>query len=119
MGPASGYNATFGYNAIRIPLYMAWAGVGEREHYAPFAALWGDKGRAAMGVIDVATGATIATMNEDGYRAIAALTACVTAGAHFPVELQSAAPAENYYPATLRILALIAAQMRYPSCVRN
>ena len=119
VGPAQGYNATFGYNAIRIPLYMAWAGVGERDHYAPFAALWGGKGRVAMGVIDVATGATIAPMNEDGYRAIAALTACVTAGAHFPPELQSAAPAENYYPATLRILALIAAQMRYPSCVKN
>lgn len=116
--PARGFGATFGYNAIRIPLYMAWAGVGEREHYAPFAQLWG-AAHGRMAVIDTATGASVEAMGEPGYGAVAALTACVVAGAHFPPEAQSFAANENYYPATLRALALLAAQMRYPSCVKN
>ncbi|HEY8579187.1 MAG TPA: glycosyl hydrolase family 8, partial [Beijerinckiaceae bacterium] len=32
--PAAGFPPQFSYNAIRIPLYLAWAGVGEYEHYA-------------------------------------------------------------------------------------
>ena len=119
VAPAKGFGATFGYNAIRIPLYMAWAGVGEREHYAPFAALWGAKGRGQMAVIDTATGAAVAPMAEEGYRSIMALTACVTAGTHFPAETMNTATNENYYPATLRAFVLIAARMRYPSCVDN
>ena len=44
-GPPTALPAQFSYNAIRIPLYMAWAGVGGREHYAPFAALWSGRER--------------------------------------------------------------------------
>ena len=119
VAPAKGFGATFGYNAIRIPLYMAWAGIGEREHYAPFSTLWGAKGRGQMAVIDTATGTAVAPMAEEGYRSIMALTACVTAGTHFPAETMNIATNENYYPATLRAFVLIAAQMRYPSCVKN
>ena len=30
--PAENFPQVFSYNSIRIPLYMAWAGIGEREH---------------------------------------------------------------------------------------
>ena len=36
-----------------------------------------------------------------------------------PAELRSSPASEKYYPATLRALALIALQMRYPSCLRG
>ncbi len=38
--PAKGFAHAFSYDAIRIPLYMAMAGVGERATYAPFLKLW-------------------------------------------------------------------------------
>ena len=116
---AAGYPATFGYNAIRIPLYMAWAGVGEREHYQPFANLWGEKFNGQIAVIDTRTGASVEIMAEAGYRSIAALTACVTSGTKIPNEARAIDGAENYYPATLRALVLIAVQMRYSSCVQD
>ena len=116
---AQGYSANFGYNALRIPLYMAWAGVGEREHYAPFAKIWGDKLQGPMSVRDAASGATVELMPETGYNSVAALTACVVSGIKLPPETRAVAFNENYYPATLRALSLVAAQMRYPSCVQG
>ena len=37
---ADGFPPLFSYNAIRIPLYMVWAGVGRPSDYDPFVALW-------------------------------------------------------------------------------
>ncbi len=115
--PADGFPAQFGYNAIRIPLYLAWAGIGDREHYDPFVA-WATRagGRA---VIDISTGRESGALGEGGYAAIGALTMCAVEGR--PLDrsiLQSRGP-ENYYPATLRILSILAAQMRFPSCLRG
>ena len=119
VSPAQGFSATFGYNAVRIPLYMAWAGVGERAHYAPFTKLWGDAAHAQMAVIDTKSGLPVEVMGEAGYRSIAALTACVVSGTKLPPETRAFVPGENYYPATLRALVLVATQMRFPSCTEG
>ena len=42
--PARGFEPSFAYNAIRIPLYLAWAKAGERGDLAPFMALWARQG---------------------------------------------------------------------------
>src|SRR5208283_2154939 len=31
-----GFEPVFGYNAVRVPLYLAWAGIEPAEYYAPF-----------------------------------------------------------------------------------
>lgn len=111
--PAEGFPTTFGYNAVRIPLYMAWAGIGERDHYAPFVAAWRGK---APGTVDVSDGKSEPLANA-GYRAVAALTLCATTGAAFPTDLRAPAAQDDYYPATLRLLALVAVRMRYPACL--
>lgn len=118
MRPADGFAAQFSYNSIRIPLYMAWAGVGTRNHYTPFAKLWGG-GERGMFVIDTASGRRGAPLSETGYSAIASLTHCVTAGTTLPREFYAPAANENYYPSTLHLLSLVAAQMRYRSCMRT
>lgn len=114
IAPAQGFPAQFGYNALRIPLYMAMAGVGERAHYQPFLSTWKD-GR--MATIDVATGKSAEQLSEPGYRWIAALSACVASGARVTPDFAPPAASENYYPATLRLLSLIALRTRYPSCM--
>ena len=116
--PADGFPAQFGYNAVRIPLYLAWAGIGEREHYAPFMALV-QRSRGAMGIVDVNAGKDAGSFGESGIGAIGALTACVWEGAKAPPDMTASHAAENYYPATLHMLALIAMQTRHPACLRR
>ncbi|HUZ67786.1 MAG TPA: glycosyl hydrolase family 8 [Beijerinckiaceae bacterium] len=115
--PAVGFPPTFAYNSIRIPLYMAWAGIGERSQYQPFVN-WAAR-PGGLQIVDVSTGRGAAAFSESGYRAPVALLRCVTSGAPFPTELRFPQGAENYYPATLHLLALVAAQMRYPSCLAD
>ena len=115
--PASGFPRSFSYNAIRIPLYMAFAGVGDRANYAPFVALWSRD--RTLAPVDVDSGASGPAFGESGYNQIAALTLCAAQKTALPYEFFAQRPSDNYYPATLQILAVIAAQMRYGSCSRS
>ncbi|MBV1705911.1 MAG: cellulase [Hyphomicrobiales bacterium] len=117
LAPAPGFPAEFAYNALRIPLYMAFAGVGERADYQPFATLW-DMNSGPLSVISLTSGTAIRSMGEPGYSAIAALVQCVVSGASFPNNVRVFYPLQNYYPATLQMLSLLAAHLRYPSCLR-
>ncbi|MFC0284012.1 glycosyl hydrolase family 8 [Camelimonas abortus] len=112
--PAEGFPQNFGYNAIRIPLYMAWAGLGGRSDYEPYVRMW--SGRRAAGVVDTRTGVTQA-MGESGYDAIAALTLCAVNGERVPADFLQPRAHENYYPAILHLLSVVAVQMRYPQCL--
>jgi endoglucanase len=113
--PAKGFVPTFGYDAIRIPLYVAWAGGGRKSTLASFATLWQDPA-ATPSRIDVTSGKSVEAMGDSGYRAIAALVRCARSGDRLPADLQ-AATVDRYYPTTLRLLTLIAARQRYPQCL--
>lgn len=114
--PAQGFAPTFGYNGIRIPLYLAWAGSGGREHLAIFAGMWSERHDVGPFEIDVTTGAAVEEMGGEGYKAIAALVACALDGTSIPERLRSI-PSQKYYPATLHILSLIAIEERFPQCL--
>ncbi len=114
--PADGFPAEFGYNALRIPLYLAMAGITEPDLYAPFLALW-QKPEAGLALVETGTGRVAARLTETGYAAIPALAACASRGAPFPAALTRVrAESENYYPVTLQLLALAALNARYPAC---
>ena len=115
--PAEGFPPQFSYNAVRVPLYLAWAGLGEHEQYAPFMALV-KRTKGAMAIVDVTKGADVGSFGDSGVGAIGALTACVVERSKAPQQLLGVDTADNYYPATMRILALIAMQMRYGACLR-
>ena len=112
--PADGFAKTFAYNAIRIPLYIAWAGIGQREVYAPFVAIWSS--HAHLPIVDATTGRPTDFLTERGYSAIAALTSCAALGTRFAPDERRIHTDENYYAVTLNMLATIAAHTRYPSC---
>ncbi|MCW2285477.1 endoglucanase [Rhodoblastus acidophilus] len=114
--PAKGFAPAFSYDAIRIPLYMAMAGVGERAAYAPFLASWERTG--AVAAVDLGGGGERA-FGEPGYEAVAALAQCAVQGKKLPGDFAAPRPGQNYYPATLQMLAVIAAQTRYASCARS
>lgn len=114
--PADGFPAEFGYNALRIPLYLAMAGVTEPDLYAPFLGLW-QKPEAGLALVETGTGRVSARLTETGYAAIPALAACASRGTPFPAALTRVrAESENYYPVTLQLLALAALNARYPAC---
>ena len=115
--PADGFPATFGYNAVRIPLYLAWADGGRRERLAPYMARWSGKPQPtpAMAIVDLASGRDGEAFVDRGYRAVAGVVACALEGARFPDDLRGA-EVDHYYPTTLRALALIVVNTRHPTC---
>ncbi|MCB1508654.1 MAG: hypothetical protein KDI98_07915 [Hyphomicrobiaceae bacterium] len=110
--PAEGFDPIFGYDAIRIPLYLAWAGAGQRQHLAPFVAEWSE---TPPSIVWVADGSVRSAFAENGYRAVAALVACVMNGTPpDPALFQRLDPL--YYPATLQLLSLLALDERQEAC---
>jgi endoglucanase len=96
----------FGYDAVRIPLYLAWGEPGNRDLLKSFLPL-------DLSVIDVKTASPSQKLSDPDYGAIANLADCV--GSHSPVQWK-AFHGEFYYPATLYLLALIAADELSEAC---
>jgi endoglucanase len=119
--PAAGFKPEFGYNAVRIPLYLAMSrelpAPALREAVSPFAGLWAEDGDVGPFVIDVATGSAAEPFYGRGYKAVMALARCIRTGARLPPALLGPAPADQYYPATLHLLTLHVISERYPACV--
>lgn len=116
--PATGFPPLFGWNAIRVPLYLALADRGwggQRAHLAPFSALWPNGGSSDPDVLDVIGSTPPRPFGSSGYRAIPAAVACALDGTPYPADLRHG-EAEPYYPATLRLLTLAAARRRFPEC---
>lgn len=99
--PADGFPPEFGYNNIRVPLYLMRAGA-PAEALEPFRAMADDDG---LKRIDVTTGEVKEHLTEPGYQLIGAALACVLDGKPVPADASRFAPT-SYYAATLQLLAL-------------
>ena len=117
--PAAGFASVFSYNAIRIPLYLAWSGLGKEADYAPYLALWSQRPAGGFPIVDTNDGHAVGALGERGYAAIADLAACAAKGSRLPASFRTVQTSENYYPVTLHMFAQIAVQMRYPLCSRG
>jgi len=106
--PAHSFPAVFGYDAVRIPFYFAWGQPGDRDLLKVFLP-------PDLSVIDVKTASPGEKLSDPDYAAIASLVECV--GSHSPVQWK-AFHGEFYYPATLYLLALIAADEVSEACAR-
>jgi endoglucanase len=113
--PARDFPAVFGYDAVRIPLYLAWGRPDDIKRLAMFSAALGH-GDQPPAVIDVTSGARGEPFGGDGFKAIAALVECLVRGSSMPPDLLQVRPG-SYYPTSLHILALIAAQDVRPACI--
>jgi endoglucanase len=113
--PVEGKSSDFGYEAMRVPLYLVWSGlpghpavVQAREAYlATFAVEDEDADVVTPTVIDPSTLRTLASSADPGYRALAALSVC--AGGRSAAGLMPAFVAgQPYYPSVLHLLSLVA-----------
>lgn len=112
--PADGFPAEFGYNAIRIPLYLARGGLGGETWVSDLVDAMRQDGGLAL--VDLETGQTTTTLTDPGYRIIPALVDCVTDGAALGADLATFTPT-IYYPSTLHLLALSHIRTQHEDCL--
>lgn len=113
--PADGFPQEFGYNALRIPLYLARAGLGDAalsERLRSGIAIDGGN----MATFDLRSGAPKDVLSDAGYRIIPALIACVNTKTPIPDELKHFT-STLYYPSTLHLLALSFATQTRQECL--
>lgn len=114
--PAAGFDPEFGYNAIRIPLYMMRAGITDPTLLAPYEKAWLGAGKLGPAVINVKTNAVENPLNEPGYRILGAALACVRDKTPIPADLRTFVPT-LYYPSTLHLLSLSFLTERHAECL--
>ncbi|MCW5697566.1 MAG: endoglucanase [Bauldia sp.] len=112
--PAAGFDRTFGYNAIRIPLYLARAGLATPALVEPFLASRDETGAGAVILLD--SGARLEPLSDQGYRMALAAVDCAVNGTPVPSDLRTFAP-DLYYPATLHLLAWFYLAEQRPGCL--
>ncbi len=103
--PAPGFPPTFGYNAIRIPLHLLWAGIDDPWLLAPFRGLWAERAAAPPIVVGLGPPERIEPATSRGALAIARL---VLAGPGEQPDLPPLGDEPDYYAASLTLLARLA-----------
>ena len=104
--PAHSFPPVFGYDAVRIPFYLAWGEPADRDLLKSFVPL-------DLSVVDVNTGNPGEKLSDPDYEAMATLVQCV--GSQAPGQWKAFHGA-FYYPAALHLLALIAADEVSEAC---
>lgn len=113
--PADGFSPEFGYNAVRIPLYLLRAGATDIPWLRTINQRWAASGDAPA-VVNVATGQIRERLAEQGYAALSATLACVLDGTPVDGQLRVFEPG-HYYPSTLYLLSISLLRERYPQCL--
>jgi endoglucanase len=112
--PAAGFEPAFGYNAIRIPLYLIRGGVEDRSLLSPFAANWTSGKDPAVVATD--SGKPSQTLADPGYQMLSAALACALDRTPIPAGLRQFSPTV-YYPSTLHLLGLSFVAWKHPECL--
>ncbi|WP_112833035.1 glycosyl hydrolase family 8 [Ensifer sp.] len=113
--PAQGFPVEFGYNALRIPLYLVRAGSDDTALLSRLReGMLGEDGDLLLS--DVATGSVRATLNDPGYQFVNHILACVIERVPLPERVKVFSPTQ-YYPSTLHLLGLSYAKEKRPECL--
>jgi endoglucanase len=118
---AERFSAHMGYEALRIPLFLAWSGARGHPALTRASAAWSAYLAQRVSaqtptVLDASSGAVLETSGDPGYRALAALAECVV-GRNVGARMPAFTTNQPYYPATLQLFAMLAQTDGYPSCL--
>jgi endoglucanase len=106
--PAADFPPRFSFDAVRVPLYLAWAGLGDAAAYKPYADFWGGKDAPAAWV-DLTDGSEAEYAISPGVMAIRALA--LARAANKPItglDLGALKEGQGYYSSSLFMLAKLA-----------
>nr|WP_275785947.1 glycosyl hydrolase family 8 [Rhizobium gei] len=113
--PAIGFPSEYGYNALRIPLYLLRGGVTDREILSRFRRQGSlPEGSAAIYDLDSAT--PRAVLSDAGYQIVNHILACLVDKTALPANIKQFTPT-LYYPSTLHLLGLSFTAARQPECL--
>ena len=112
--PARDFAPHSGYDALRVPLFMVWAGRGNHPAVERAAAAFRRFAGQETATVLSLDGSVLHRSHFAGYATLAALATCsVHGGARLP-RFDAIQP---YYPATLQLLALHAARTEAQHCL--
>lgn len=116
LAPAPGFDAVFGFNAVRVPLYLAWGrhipavAADLEDQLAPYRTFWsGFDGRPAIpAMVNVADDTYAPFPLSSGGRAIAIAARFAGRSDHAWALVPRLTAADDYYAATLLLLSKLA-----------
>ncbi|NKC32163.1 glycosyl hydrolase family 8 [Falsiroseomonas selenitidurans] len=107
--PAPGWPARFSYDAVRVPLNLAWGGHARSGALRAAVEFWADPTHAAPPAwTDLRSNAVAPYPGDSGLRAVASLGLAALAGRGRVEALPRVAEASAYYPAVLTLQARLA-----------
>lgn len=115
--PADNFPNVFGYDVIRVPLYLAWGHPKERKALAIFEPVLRLARAGGPTAISIPSGKPAQPLGGHGYEAVIALLDCALNGTPFPNQYLTIS-ADLYYPTTLHMLSLLALRESYPACLK-
>ncbi len=105
--PAAKFPARFGFEAIRIPLYLIWGGEATSERLASYLDFWNDYGNKPIPAwANVEDNAVAPYAGSTGFKAIIELARGF--GQPSPPPLPTVTDKDDYYAASLTLLAALA-----------
>lgn len=113
--PADGFPPEFGYNSLRIPLYLLRAGMTDLEWLRTLKQRWSAEGEG-IAVVNVVTGQIRERLGDKGYTILSAALSCALDGTPVPETLKTFEP-QLYYPSTLYLMTKSWLGEKYPQCV--
>lgn len=113
--PADGFPPEFGYNSLRISLYLLRAGITDLEWLRALNRRWSTN-QEGVAVVNVITGQPRERLMDQGYTMLSATLACALDGKSLPGTLKMFEP-KFYYPSTLYLLSMSLISERYPQCL--
>lgn len=113
---AEGFTPVFGYNSLRISLYLLRAGIENTALQEPFRRNWLVENGGIPAIVDIPTGRVLTRLTDPGYRMLPAVLACALNATPIPDDLRRFEPT-LYYPSTLYLLGWALVAERYPKCL--
>jgi endoglucanase len=118
--PAEGFSANAGYEAIRVPLFLIWSGQPRHPAVTNMMRLYDTAvrpGQPVPTVVEPVSGLVLEASPDPGYQALAGLVSCAARAGQVGARIPPFDPSQPYYPATLQLFAMIAANTTSPECV--
>jgi endoglucanase len=107
LAPAAKFPARFGFEAIRVPLYLIWGRAASPERLASYLDFWNDfGGKPSPAWTDVNDNSLAPYAGSTGYQAIVQLARGY--GQANPTPLPTIGDNDDYYSASLTLLAALA-----------
>jgi len=120
ISPAEGFSSNAGYEAMRVPLFLVWSGLERHPAVQQMMRVYQRTvlpGAPVPTLIEPISGVVLEASNDPGYRALAALVSCAGRAGQIGSDMPPFDPTQPYYPATLQMFAMIAANEVTPECV--